>query len=167
MNHRQPSYCYKRESTHYHIHREPTSKRAWSDPLVKKSANVQQMYGLNINGLKLDQLGGQLDELCQIINKVQAKNVFCGQEHSLDSDNTQFDRFFIKQPANIGNVHESLLGPRPFSKSKQHEPGGTFLITANDLTGRVIAQKQDKWGRWVSQVYQGRGSIKIVVACLG
>ena len=37
------------------------------------------------------------------------------------------------------------------------------MITAGDLTGRVIAQKHDKWGRWVSQIYQGKGSTKIAI----
>ncbi len=37
------------------------------------------------------------------------------------------------------------------------------MISSGDLTGRVIAQKHDKWGRSVSQVYQGRGSTKISI----
>lgn len=34
------------------------------------------------------------------------------------------------------------------------------MITAGDLTGRVIAQMLDKWGRWVNQTYQGQGGTK-------
>lgn len=134
----------------------------WGDPLVEKSANVTRIYGLNVNGLKLDQLGGQLDELCQFINEVQA-DVFCGQEHNLDSDNTQVRQILYQTTRKHWKRSRITFATTPIPFSKQYKPGGTFLITANDLTGRVIAQKQDKWGRWASQVYQGRGSIKIAI----
>ena len=134
----------------------------WGDTLEAKPANVTRIYGLNVNGLKLDQRGGQLEELCQIINEVQA-DVFCGQEHNLDSDKTPVWQILYQTTRKHWKRSRITFGTTPIPFSKQCKPGGTFLITANDLTGRVIEQKQDKWGRWVSQVYQGRGSIKIAI----
>jgi exonuclease III len=134
----------------------------WGDPLTAKPDNITRIYGLNVNGLKLDQQGGQLDELCQVINEVQA-DVFCGQEHNLDSDNTQVRQILYQATRHHWKRSRITFGTTPIAFPRQYKPGGTFMITTNDLTGRVIAQKQDKWGRWVSQVYQGRGSIKIAI----
>jgi hypothetical protein len=134
----------------------------WGDTLTAKPDNITKINGLNVNGLKLDQRGGQLDELCQVINEVQA-NVFCGQEHNLDSDNTQVHQILYQATRHHWKRSRITFGTTPIAFPKQYKPGGTFLITTNDLTGRVIAQKQDKWGQWVSQVYQGRGSLKIAI----
>ena len=73
----------------------------------------------------------------------------------------KLDRSYIKQHALIGGSNRaSCLGPTPLHSPDSYKPGGTFMISSGDLTGRVIAQKHEKWGRWVSQVYQGKGSTK-------
>ena len=64
------------------------ANKEWGDPLQGKSDQITRLYGMNVNGLRLDKRGGQLDELCKVMKEVQA-DVFCGQEHNLDSDKTQ------------------------------------------------------------------------------
>jgi hypothetical protein len=59
------------------------SNESWGDQLAGKPDNVTRIYGMNVNGLTLDQKGGQLDVLCKVINE---PDVFCGQEHNLDSN---------------------------------------------------------------------------------
>ena len=137
----------------------------WGDPLVEKLAKVTRIYGLNINGLNWTNLAAN-----NWMSYVKLSTKFKPMYFVAKSTNwiltiLKFCRFFIKQPDNIGNVHKSLLRPcQIHSQNSQYKPGGTFLITAHDLTGQVIVQKQDKWWRWwVSQVYQGRGSIKIAI----
>jgi hypothetical protein len=46
---------------------------------------VTRLYGMNVNGLRLDKRGGQMDVLCKVLTEFQA-DVFCGQGHSLDSN---------------------------------------------------------------------------------
>lgn len=41
------------------------------------------MYVQNVNGLSLDQRGGQLNDVSQVVQETQA-DIFCGQEHNLD-----------------------------------------------------------------------------------
>ena len=138
------------------------TNESWGDELKKKLDTVTRIYGMNVNGLRLDKRGGQLDDLCKVIDEVQA-DVFCGQEHNLDSNNTQVRQVLYQTSRQHWNRSRLTFGTTPIAFSKYYKPGGTFMITAGDLTGRVIAQKHDKWGRWVSQLYQGRASTKIVI----
>ncbi|KAI2489890.1 hypothetical protein MHU86_24705 [Fragilaria crotonensis] len=46
-----------------------------------------------------------------------------------------------------------------------YKPGGTFMITLGDATGRMRDRYVDKWGRWVSQSFIGRaGRIVTIVS---
>jgi hypothetical protein len=36
-----------------------------------------------------------------------------------------------------------------------YKPGGTFMLTVGNATGRILSQSHDKWGRWVNQTFQG------------
>jgi hypothetical protein len=112
---------------------------------------------MNVNGLRLDKIGGQLDELCKVMKEVQA-DVFCGQGHNLDSDKTQVRQILYHTTRQHWKRSRVTFGTTPIAFSKQYKPGGTFMVTASDLTSRVIEQKSDKWGRWVRQTYQGQGS---------
>jgi hypothetical protein len=44
----------------------------------------------------------------------------------------------------------------PVAFKNQYKPGGTFIMTVGDITGRVRTVYQDKWGRWVCHKLQGR-----------
>ena len=135
---------------------------AWGDVLNEKPQTITRVYGMNVNGLCLDQRGGQLDVLCKVIKEVQA-DVFCGQEHNLSSDNTKVRQILYQTARQHWKRSRLTFGTTPITFPKQYKPGGTFMIAAGDLIGRVIAQNQDKWGRWVNQTYQGRGDTKISI----
>ena len=60
----------------------------WGNTIIDKPEKSTRIYGLNVNGLMLDRRGGQFDVLCEVIKEVDA-DVMCGQEHNLDSDQTQ------------------------------------------------------------------------------
>jgi hypothetical protein len=39
-----------------------------------------------------------------------------------------------------------------------------MMMTMNNLSsGQVVSQKSDKWGRWVTQTFQGRKSKQLIV----
>jgi hypothetical protein len=44
-----------------------------------------------------------------------------------------------------------------------YKPGGTFLVTVGNISGRILHQKSDKWGRWVSQEFSGKDGARVVV----
>jgi hypothetical protein len=54
------------------------ANEAWGDiPHENKPDHITWIYGMNVNGLTLDQRGGKLDDLCKVLKEVQA-DLFCG-----------------------------------------------------------------------------------------
>ena len=138
------------------------SNTSCGNPLEKKPDKVTRLYGMNVNGLRLDKRGGQLDVLCAVMKEAQA-DVFCGQEHILDSNNTHIRQILYRTVQHHWKRSRVTFGTTPIPFSKHYKPGGTFMITSGNVTGRVIARKSDKWGRWVRQDFQGQGSIKVSI----
>ncbi|KAI2507029.1 hypothetical protein MHU86_7414 [Fragilaria crotonensis] len=57
-----------------------------------------------------------------------------------------------------------IAGTTPIPFRTHYKPGGTFLLTIGSLSGRIIRQTQDRWGRWVVQECVGRSGTKLVIA---
>jgi exonuclease III len=96
------------------------TNESWGDKLQEKPPTLTRIYGMNVNGLKLDQQGGQLDVLCKVIDEVQA-DVFCGQEHNLDSANTQVQQILYHTARHQWKSSRITVGTTPISFSKQYE----------------------------------------------
>jgi exonuclease III len=117
---------------------------------------------MNVNGLRLDRLGGQFDTQCQVQKEVQA-DILCGQEHNLDSDQTQVRSILHNTVRQHWPKSRIVFGTTPISFASMYKPGGTHIISTGDITGRIKHQESDKWGRWVSQTFQGKAHISITV----
>ena len=128
----------------------------------EKPDTVTRIYGLNVNGLTLDRRGGQLDVLCKVLKEVQA-DVLCGQEHNLDSNQTPVRSIIFHTICNHWQQPKATFGTTPITFNNMYKPGGTFMVTAGDLSGRLLQTDHNKWGRWVSHTYQGRGSNKLTI----
>ncbi len=113
---------------------------------------------MNVNGLRLDKLGGQFDVQCQVQKEVQA-NILCGQEHNLDSDKTHVQSILHDTVQQHWQKSRILFGTTPISFSNMYKPGGTHIVSTGDITGQIIHQESDKWGRWVSQTFRGQALI--------
>jgi hypothetical protein len=96
---------------------------SWGDVLKEKQDHITRIYGMNVNGLSLDQRGGQLDVLCKVIKEVQA-DVFCGQEHNLDTDNTQVRQILYTTSRHHWTRSRITFGTTPIAFSKHYKPGG-------------------------------------------
>ena len=135
----------------------------WGDVLLEeKPNNCTRFYGMNLNGLTIDRKGGQFDLLCRMIKEVQA-DVFCGQEHNLDTTQSGIRKIMYDTAAQHWNRKRLIMGTTPISFVNSYKPGGTMAITVGSLSGRVIGQVQDKWGRWVIQELQGRTQRRLVI----
>jgi hypothetical protein len=64
------------------------SNIAWQDILTLKAENITRIYELNVNGLTIDNRGGQFDSVCSLAQETQT-NIFCCQEHNIDTTNTR------------------------------------------------------------------------------
>lgn len=133
---------------------------AWGDVLKDKAESTFRVYGQNVNGLSLDRYGGQFDSLCKVIKETQA-DVMCGQEHQLDSGQQQVKSIIYQTSRQHWHRYRTLFGTTTVPFCSMHKPGGTFMLTAGNVTSRIKHQKSDSMGRWVSQTFQGaagRGS---------
>ena len=55
------------------------------------------------------------------------------------------------------------MGTTPIPFSTNYKPGGTMNIAIGDMTGRIITQTHDHWGRWTSQTFRGSGNTNVTV----
>ena len=134
----------------------------WGDELDKKDPTHVRVYASNVNGLQLDERGGQFDCVCKIHKEVQA-DVICGQEHNLDTTQAAVRTILYKTARQHWQRHRLTFGTSPIPFKTYHKPGGTFIMTTGNITGRVTKQESDKWGRWSSQEYQGHDGHVLVI----
>ena len=134
----------------------------WGDECQDKLDDHIRLYVQNVNGTRLDKRGGQFDSLCQVQKEVQA-DVFAGQEHNLDSG--QFSVRSILHTTHRQHWQRGRLNiaTTPIAFKNNYKPGGTFMLTIGNTTGRIKSQDQDKWGRWVSQTLQGSADRQVTI----
>jgi exonuclease III len=136
----------------------------WGDECLRKEGNIFRLYAQNVNGIPLDRRGGQFDTLCQVLKEAQA-DVFLGQEHNLDSTQYQVRSILHDTSKQHWERYRLNIATTPIQFTSMYKPGGTFMLTTGNATGRIISQDQDKWGRWVSQSFQGvQGRIVTIVS---
>jgi exonuclease III len=138
------------------------SNVVWGDTLSPKVETVTRLYALNVNGLSLDKRGGQFDTLCSLIKETQA-DILCCQEHNIDTTNAQAKAILHTTVRNHWQRSCLTYGNSPIPFHSFYKPGGTMTITVNNLSGRVVEQTSDKWGRWVAHTYQGRNGKRLIV----
>jgi hypothetical protein len=124
----------------------------WGDELQEKSASHTRVYAQNVNGLQLDSRGGKFDSLCAIHKEVQA-DIFCGQEHNLDTTQMSIRSILYDTAQQHWDKNKMVFGTTPILFNSQYKPGGTFIMTTGNTVSKVKNQHQDKWGRWVIQEF--------------
>ena len=135
---------------------------AWGDDLKDKEDSVFRVYGQNVNGLSLDRRGGQFDSLCKVLKETQA-DVMCGQEHQLDSGQPQVKSILYQTCRQHWQRSRLVFGTTTVPFCSMHKPGGTFMVAAGNVTGRIQSQQSDSLGRWVSQTFQGASGRRITI----
>ena len=134
----------------------------WGDELQTKEQGMMRIYSINVNGMSIDRRGGKFSDICSVIKEVQC-DIFCGQEHNLDTTQAIVRKILYDTAKQHWERLRLNLGTSPIEYKTQFKPGGTFMLTVGHTTGRTIEQTQDKWGRWVTTQFQGRGDSKLAV----
>ena len=132
----------------------------WGDALEPKTDRTFRVYGQNVNGLTLDRRGGQFDALCRVIKEVQA-DVMCGQEHQLDTAQYPVKSILYQTCKQHWQRSRMNFGTTAVPFKAMYKPGGTFITTVGNATGRIQSQTADELGRWVSQTFQGAAGRRI------
>ncbi|KAI2506424.1 hypothetical protein MHU86_8050 [Fragilaria crotonensis] len=134
----------------------------WGDLLSGKAPLITRVYIQNVNGLSIDRRGGQLNDICEVIRETQA-DIFCGQEHNLDVTQMRIRSILYDTVRQHWDRTRFIAGTTPIPFATHYKPGGTFLLTIGNVSGRIVNQVQDRWGRWVIQEFSGRAGIKLII----
>ena len=150
-----------RDDTLSNIHQHRTNT-SWGDILREKAKNTFRLYCQNVNGFTLDRRGGQFGELCKVLKEIQA-DVYCGQEHNLDVQQPHVKSILYESIQQHWHRSRLMAGTTPLDCQSTYKPGGTLILTIANATGRIAHQSSDKWGRWVSQTFQGGGGRRVTI----
>ena len=134
----------------------------WGDVLQDKAEGVFSVYGQHVNGLSVDRRGGQFDSLCQVIKETQA-DVMGGQEHQVDSCQHQVKSILYQTCCQHWQRSRAAFGSITVPFNSMYKPGGTFMVTSGNVTGRIKHQSIDPLGQWVSQTFQGAAGRRITI----
>ncbi len=134
----------------------------WGDELIEKGENVTRVYSLNVNGLSLDKRGGRFDDLCKVAKEVQT-DILCCQEHNLDTTKHHVRSILYDTARHHWNRSRLISGTTPISFETNYKPGGSMIVSIGDITGRIVVQSHDKWGRWTSQTFRGISGVNLTV----
>ncbi|KAI2502879.1 hypothetical protein MHU86_11548 [Fragilaria crotonensis] len=138
------------------------SNAPWGDVLGPKASGITRLYSINVNGISIDRRGGTFADICRSIKEVQA-DIFCGQEHNLDTTQFRIRSALFESAKQHWKKHRISFGTTPITVEKPYKPGGTMILTVDSLMGRVVRQTRDSWGRWVVQEFKGKGTRQIAV----
>ena len=130
--------------------------------MAAKEEGVTRIYIANVNGLQLDSKGGKFDSICRSIKEVQA-DVFCGQEHNVDTTKASLRKIVFDTAGQHWARHRIAIGTSPIPFETPFKPGGTMIMTVDSLTGRLCKQDKDKWGRWTTQIFQGQAGRHLAI----
>ena len=125
-----------------------TANKSWGDEMIyPKQKNTFRLFSQNINGLKIDEKGGDLIPISEFLTIYQCDMVgfseinldvskYKARKILTDTVNRAFD-------ANLFSASTSEI---PFESL--YQPGGTLTAVFNNPVCRVNSKYSDKMGRW-------------------
>jgi hypothetical protein len=138
-----------------YIYNEFKTNIPWGDNLsFQKPASIFRLYYQNVNGIKLDEHGGELRAICQIIKELDCDLCrFC--KTKLDTVKYQVRKIVTDTlRKQFQNHHVSMLtSPVPFEG--YYKPGGTMSFCVDHNTSRCSDKFQDQLGRWTTLLMVG------------
>jgi len=132
------------------------------DVLTKKKEDVFRVYFQNVNGLKLDSMGGDFSEACYVAAEVQADVL------GIAESNIDFTKFHVRTTCydaikKILSRSKLTVSDTPIQTKGTYKPGGTMLLSQGSILGRLVDSGKDEMGRWSYQKFAGRNNIIVTV----
>ena len=134
----------------------------WGDELKEKHDGILRVYCINANGINIDRRGGKFNNICEAMKEIRG-DIICIQEHNLDTTQARVRKTLYDTANQHWQRLQMGVGTTPMQYHTAYKPGGTMMLAMGDVTGRIIAQQQDKWGRWAIQELRGRAERKIAI----
>jgi hypothetical protein len=120
----------------------------WGNTLEKdKPEGVFHMYGMNLNGFRLNKKGGDVTEFFVMASSISANFIGCS-EHNLD-----FTQFRVQDTAyqaihNTVEHSKVVWSDTPITFNNMYKPGGTMSCVISNGVARVKETGSDDMGRW-------------------
>jgi exonuclease III len=127
-----------------------------------KPAHITRLYCHNLNGIKWDKHGGNWPMICEAMAAVHT-DIACFSEINLDvaqyNVRQQMDnickRFFSK--------HRLVTGSTSKRARHAYKPGGTAMLSVQNIISTITETTRDRMGRWTSTRYAGSQERKVTV----
>lgn len=142
------------------------NNRHFGHQLQAKLSQHTRIYCQNVNGLKLDQEGGDFTELCFLIKEVQA-DITGITEHNVDATKHYVNHLLFDNLRRKLKVRSKMtVGTTPITSANVYKPGGTLTISSGNITSRHVESGSDALGRWTYQTFScgHQGSFTVVTA---
>jgi exonuclease III len=136
----------------------PSNNVPWGDEMVyPKRKNTVRLYCQNINGLKLDEQGGDLNAINEFLNIYQCDLVGFS-EINLDVSKYKVRKFLSDTLNKSFDANQYSVATSEIPFQTNYKPGGTMTAIFNDVVGRWHSKYADPMGRWSTVSVSGRKS---------
>jgi hypothetical protein len=125
------------------------------DVLAEKTDTTTRCYSQNQNGVNLKDKGHQFKEICEDTLLIQA-DIRSMIEHNLDTTNMHVRQtcLDIAKQTFSHFALEMTSSTIPFLTT--YKPGGTMVLTHDNITGRITHKHSDPLGRWTHLQFAGK-----------
>ena len=128
----------------------------WGDPMsLPKQRNIFRVYCQNINGLKLDEQGGDIPPISEFVNQYQC-DVVGFSETNLDSTKFSVQKIIKKNLNQLFKAHQIAISTSEIPFETNYKPGGTLTAAFDQATSRFRGKHVDPMGRWSSISLTGK-----------
>jgi hypothetical protein len=127
------------------------------DILSEKSDTTTRIFAQNQNGCNLRDKGYQFKEICEDTLLIQA-DLRAIIEHNLDTTNMDVRQtcYDIAKQTFPHFALEMTSSSIPFLTN--YKPGGTTILTHDNITGRIMHKYSDPLGRWTHLQLAGKNN---------
>ena len=127
-----------------------------------KPENTTRMYFVNVNGLRVGPQGGDFLDACATMHTAHI-DILGLAETKLDTHKRNVLTTCAKAARRVFSFSRVVMSSSAISFSNHYKPGGTALIAAGSITGRITTSFQDPMGRWSAISLIGAQAQKLTV----
>jgi hypothetical protein len=133
-----------------------SNNNPWGDDMIcPKGKEIFRLYSQNINGLKLDNCGGDLQPIADFINEYQC-DIIGFSETNVDVSKYAVKKIITDTLNKEFDAHHSSISTSEIPFNSFYKPGGTMTAIFNHSTSRYHIKFADPMGRWSTLSLTGR-----------
>jgi hypothetical protein len=135
------------------------------DPLpAHKPPNTTRVYFANVNGLQYGAQGGDFATICNTMHSSHI-DILGLVETKLDSNLPYVMASCTRAARRTFRFSRVVLSSSAIRYNNSFKPGGTGLVLADHVTGRIITTYRDSMGRWSAVSLRGAKTSKLAIVC--